>query len=227
MRDRTIHILDDNHSSFPPVKNAKSSGLLAVGGELSTTRLLEAYMKGIFPWYSKGCPVMWWSPDPRCVLILSELRVSRSLRREIAKNNFVITQNKAFEEVIHYCSSVDRPHQKGTWLQPEMIEAYSELNRLGYAHSVEAWKDGRLVGGLYGVVLGSVFFGESMFHLEPNASKIAFVALVKHLIKEEFTLIDCQQTTPHMLALGAKEISRKEFTTLLNKGLENFIQVTI
>ncbi len=219
MRDRTVHLLESGEDIFPPVEQAKSSGLLAVGGDLSASRLIEAYTKGIFPWYGQGCPVMWWSPDPRCVLIPSELRISRSLQRAINKKRYSITQNKAFLDVISYCASTARPGQDGTWLQPEMIDAYYELHKIGYAHSVEAWLGDKLVGGLYGVALGGAFFGESMFHTEPNASKIAFVSLAKHLLSEGFTLVDCQQTTSHMLSLGAKEISRKEFIKLLKEAL--------
>ncbi len=219
MRDRNVHLLKAGEDVFPPVEQAKSSGLLAVGGDLSATRLIEAYTKGIFPWYGEDCPVMWWSPDPRCVLIPSELKISRSLQRAINKNIYTVTQNKAFLEVINNCAKVERPGQDGTWLQPEMIDAYYELHKIGYAHSVEAWFEGKLVGGLYGVALGGAFFGESMFHTEPNASKVAFVSLAKHLLNEGFTIIDCQQTTSHMLSMGAKEISRKSFVKLLKEAI--------
>ncbi len=221
MRDRTVYLLEEGEElAFPPVEQAKSSGLLAVGGDLSAARLIKAYSQGIFPWYGKDCPVMWWSPDPRCVLIPAELKISRSLQRAMNKNPYTITQNKAFLKVINFCSNVARPGQDGTWLQPEMIEAYYELHKLGYAHSVEAWQENRLVGGLYGIALGGAFFGESMFHLEPNASKIAFVSLAKHLLEEGFTVVDCQQTTSHMLSMGAKEISRADFIKLLEHALE-------
>ncbi len=220
MRNMTIYFLDkENETDFPPIDQAKSSGLLAVGGNLSTTRILSAYKQGIFPWYDENAPIMWWSPDPRCVLIPSELKISRSLQKAINKNPYQITFNHAFENVIKACASVPRPGQSGTWLLPEMIEAYSQLHAMGHAHSVEAWEDGKLVGGLYGIILGKVFFGESMFHTRDNASKIAFVHFVKHLQEKDFKLIDCQQTSSHMLKMGAKEISRKQFSALLQNSI--------
>ncbi len=217
-----VTLLDIKDTAFPPVEKAKDSGLLAVGGDLSVDRILRAYMEGIFPWYSEGGPVLWWCPDPRCVLIPSELKISRSLQKELNKKTFTITYNQEFSKVIHHCGEVPRPGQNGTWLQPEMIEAYIELHKLGFAQSIEAWSDGELVGGLYGVVIEQIFFGESMFYLKPNASKVAFITLVQQLKEKNFKLIDCQQTTPHMLRMGAKEISRKEFMKALNENLLNF-----
>lgn len=224
MQKISTHLLEaKERNSFPPVSSARDSGLLAVGGDLSANLILEAYIKGIFPWYDESSPILWWSPDPRCVLIPSELKISRSLQKTLNKNIYNITQNKAFSEVICHCSSIKRPGQDGTWLQPEMIEAYTYLHDLGYAHSVEAWNGERLVGGFYGLMIGKVFFGESMFYLEANASKVAFVHFVKKLIEQGFLLVDCQQTTPHMLSFGAKEISRKEFIIKLQQALEGFL----
>ncbi len=166
MRNMTVQILNlQEKYFFPPLEDSKSSGLLAVGGDLTPERLICAYSKGIFPWYGAGAPIMWWSPDPRCVLIPEEFKVSRSLKRAMKDNVYTFSFNKAFEDVIEHCAKLPRPGQNGTWLQLEMIEAYIELHKLGIAHSVEAWYEGKLVGGLYGIVLGKVFFGESMFIL--------------------------------------------------------------
>ncbi len=212
MKNMTVDFLDANNSiKFPPLEQAKESGLLAFGGDLSPQRLIAAYKEGIFPWYGEGAPIMWWSPDPRCVLIPEELKISRSLKREINRNEYEITFNKAFEDVIHCCAHIVRMGQNGTWLQPEMIEAYTKLHRMGVAISVEAWYNGELAGGLYGLYIDNVFFGESMFHLRSHASKIAFIHMVKTLEKQGLKLVDCQQTTNHMLRLGAKEIARAEF----------------
>ncbi len=220
MRSMVIHLLKkDSVDDFPPVESAKSSGLLAVGGDLSTERLLNAYKQGIFPWYGEGGPIMWWSPDPRCVLIPSDFKVARSLQRFINKNIYSVTVNTAFEEVITHCGMIKRKGQSGTWLQPEMIDAYINLHKLGHAHSVEAWDGDELVGGLYGIILGKVFFGESMFHTKSNASKVAFTYWVKHLTAQNFKLIDCQQTSSHLLSMGAKEISRKQFMQKLASAL--------
>ncbi len=216
MRNMTIHILEHNDKiSFPPLEEAKSSGLLAIGGDLSVERLLSAYKQGIFPWYGENGPIMWWSPDPRCVLLPHEFKISRSLQKIINKNTYQITVNKAFKSVISQCAQIKREGQNGTWLQPEMIDAYTKLHRLGYAYSVEAWDNDELVGGLYGIVLGKVFFGESMFFTKANASKVAFATWVKYLQENDFRMIDCQQTSSHMIKMGAKEISRNEFTQRL------------
>ncbi len=220
MRNMAIHFLDyENKIHFPPLEEAKSSGLLAVGGDLSAERLLSAYKQGIFPWYGEGGPIMWWSPDPRCVILPDEFKVSRSLQKTINKNVYTVSSNKAFKEVIGMCAKIKREGQNGTWLQPEMIEAYIKLHRLGYAHSVEAWDNNELVGGLYGIILGKAFFGESMFFTKPNASKVAFATWVRYLQSKNFKLIDCQQTSSHMLTVGAKEISRAEFTARLAKAI--------
>jgi len=204
---------------FPPPELSNEDGLLAVGGDLSPVRLLKAYSLGIFPWYSEGYPILWWSPDPRLILLPDELRVSRSLRQVISRSVFKVTLDKAFRQVITGCAKVKRQHDKGTWITSEMIEAYCRLHELGYAHSVESWHHGTLAGGLYGVSLGSAFFGESMFTKVSNASKAAFVHLVTFLQEWHFTLIDCQITTNHLVSLGAKEVSRSEFLRMLKQCL--------
>ena len=196
---------------FPPAHYADPDGLLAVGGDLSPERLLLAYREGIFPWYSEYSPPLWWSPDPRLVLFPGELKISTSLQRVMRKERFRVTMDEAFLEVIERCASVKRRDGEGTWIVPEMVEAYHLLHRLGFAHSVESWQDGELSGGLYGVVMGRVFFGESMFAQRTDASKVAFVRLVQLLQRWQFALIDCQVTTAHLKRFGAREISRKEF----------------
>ena len=210
--------LPDEHI-FPPPDLAEDNGLLAVGGDLSKPRLLLAYSMGIFPWYSEGDPVLWWSPDPRLVLFPDELKISRSLRQTIKKQIFNVTLDTAFEEVIGNCATVRRKDDGGTWITDDMMEAYIRLHRSGFAHSAEAWFDDKLVGGLYGVSLGSAFFGESMFTKKSNASKVAFISLVHQLVKWNFSLIDCQLTTPHLLSLGAREIPRAEFLEMLRTAL--------
>jgi len=206
---------------FPPPDYADASGLLAVGGDLSSERLLEAYRLGIFPWYSDDQPILWWSPDPRLVLRLDEFKVSRSLRKTLRKGVFKVTFDRAFEEVIRGCASVPREHQKGTWITREMKEAYIELHGLGYAHSVEAWCGEELAGGLYGVSLGKAFFGESMFHRKTDASKVALAVLVAKLSDWKFHFIDAQMTTEHLLGLGATEMSRRIFLRRLQSALRH------
>ncbi len=204
---------------FPPCHYAEPDGLLAVGGDLSTERLLLAYRMGIFPWYSDDMPILWWSPDPRLVLFPNELRVSTSLRRTMKKRVFRITYDEAFPGVIEQCAQVRRRSGEGTWLVPEMIEAYCSLHRQGYAHSVESWLEGELVGGLYGVALGRIFFGESMFSLRSDASKAALVQLVQWLQSWDYELIDCQVRTEHLKRFGAREIPRDIFLTLVRQGV--------
>lgn len=204
---------------FPPADHADPSGLLAVGGDLSSDRLLEAYRQGIFPWYSDDQPLLWWSPDPRLILELSQFRLSRSLRRTLRKQTFQVTFDRAFDEVIKACASVPRRGQRGTWITEEMQEAYIRLYGLGFAHSVESWFEGELVGGIYGVSLGRCFFGESMFHLKSNASKVALAALVERLRNWDFDFIDAQMTTDHMLRLGAEEVPRRLFLKRLQAAL--------
>ena len=205
--------------TFPHPVHAAPDGLLAVGGDLSPQRLLLAYRLGIFPWYSAGLPILWWSPDPRLVLEPQELRVSRRLRRLLKQEIFQVTFDRAFASVIHACATVPRREQDGTWITPEMEQAYIRLHELGYAHSAESWRDGRLAGGLYGVSLGRCFFGESMFHYETDASKAAFVILARHLQNWGFQMIDAQVTTRHLLSLGAKEVPRKVFLKKLREAV--------
>jgi len=204
---------------FPPPEYADPSGLLAVGGDLSNERLLEAYRLGIFPWYSEDQPILWWSPDPRLVLDLKDFKISRSLRKTLKKEVFQITFDHAFEEVIRACASVPREAQNGTWITDDMEKAYIKLHGLGYAHSVESWFGGKLAGGLYGVSLGKCFFGESMFHLKTDASKVALATLVETLKSWDFHFIDSQMTTEHMLSLGAKELPRRIFLKRLQLAL--------
>jgi leucyl/phenylalanyl-tRNA---protein transferase len=206
---------------FPPPEYADPSGLLAVGGDLSTERLLEAYRQGIFPWFTEDQPILWWSPDPRFVLELDDFRISRSLRKTLKKKSFQVTFDRAFEEVIRACAAVARKGQKGTWITEEMQEAYVRLHGLGYAHSVESWFEDKLVGGLYGVSLGRAFFGESMFHLKTDASKVALVALVDYLQNYGFALIDAQMSTEHLMNFGAKEIPRRLFLKKLQDALRH------
>ena len=196
---------------FPPPDYADPDGLLAVGGDLSPERLLLAYGMGIFPWYGEETPILWWSPHPRLVLFPEELKVSRSLQRVIRKGTFQVTVDSAFPDVIAECAQVRLKNHEGTWIVPEMSAAYCRLHELGYAHSVETWRQGELVGGLYGVALGSVFYGESMFTKRSDASKVALVHLVHLLRSRHFEMIDCQLTTRHLLSLGAREIPRREF----------------
>ncbi|WP_419664024.1 Aat: leucyl/phenylalanyl-tRNA--protein transferase [Desulfosarcina variabilis str. Montpellier] len=206
--------------SFPPAHLAIKEGLLAVGGDLTVDRLLTAYRSGVFPWYADGDPILWWSPDPRLVLYPQELRVSKSLKRVINKDLFQITFNNAFETVIRGCAETKRSYGDGTWITDEMKDAYCRLHRHGYAHSVEAWQSGNLVGGLYGVIIGRIFFGESMFSKVSNSSKVAFVRLVQHLKRLQFVLIDCQVKTDHLMRFGAREIPRKVFLEQLKKAVD-------
>lgn len=213
-----IHLLDGSpsHLPFPDPATAETDpdGLLAVGGDLSPQRLVNAYRQGIFPWYSPGQPILWWSPDPRMVLFPDELHVSRSLRKVLRQGRFEVTFDRAFEAVIQCCAAPRGPGE-GTWLTPEMIRAYIRLHEQGIAHSVESWLEGELVGGLYGIQLGSLFFGESMFSRASNASKVAFVQLVQSLQALGCPLVDCQVHTPHLESLGATMIPRARFLELV------------
>jgi leucyl/phenylalanyl-tRNA---protein transferase len=204
---------------FPHPSLAEKDGLLAIGGDLSPDRILTAYVNGIFPWYNKKDPILWWSPDPRCVLFPEKYKPSKSLLSLIKKNTFEIRFDYDFNSVIGNCASVKRVKEKGTWITPAMKKAYQLLHTLGFAHSAEAYIDGKLAGGLYGVAIGKVFFGESMFYHVSNASKVAFFYLVKHLKEKGFELLDCQVSTPHMLNLGAEEIRREEFLKILNRSV--------
>ena len=206
-----MYWLSENNIAFPPPELADSDGVLAVGGDLSPARLLEAYRQGIFPWYSEYDPILWWSPDPRFVLYPDQLKISKSMRPYFNQKKFDWSLDRNFRAVITACQQQNRPGQFGTWITDEMLEAYCRLHELGFAHSVEVWADGELVGGLYGIALGKVFFGESMFAQKSNASKFGFIALVRQLIDWDFTLIDCQQETAHLRSLGAELITREQF----------------
>ncbi|MBW2960451.1 leucyl/phenylalanyl-tRNA--protein transferase [Mesonia aestuariivivens] len=207
-----MHILGDENI-FPSVENTDIEGLLAVGGDLSPSRLLLAYQSGIFPWYEKGQPILWWSPDPRMVLYPEQLKVSKSMRQLIKKGTFSVTYNQCFEKVIRNCAVIKRDGQLGTWITEEMITAYMQLHQQKIATSVEVWQDEELVGGLYGIYLRDkhIFCGESMFAKVSNASKYGFISLVKQLAQEGVKLIDCQVYTPHLESLGAYEIDRELF----------------
>jgi leucyl/phenylalanyl-tRNA---protein transferase len=207
---------DEDPTWFPPVERALSEpdGLLAAGGALSPARLLAAYERGIFPWYSEGQPVLWWSPDPRAVLFPEELHVSRSLRRVLRTDRYITRLDTCFDEVIHACAAPRRA-APGTWLTGEMIAAYIRLHALGFAHSIETWHDGALAGGLYGVCLGGVFFGESMFSAETDASKVALVRLAAEARARGIVVIDCQVPNAHLQSLGSRSIARAEFQHLL------------
>ncbi|MES2241216.1 MAG: leucyl/phenylalanyl-tRNA--protein transferase [Bacteroidota bacterium] len=200
---------------FPPVHLTHSSGIVALGGDLSPERLQLAYHSGIFPWFEDGEPITWWSPNPRMVLFLDELIVSKSMRNILNRNIFEVSFNQNFRDVISYCQNVKREGQNGTWITDDMIEAYCKLHELGIAKSVEVWQDDVLVGGLYGVDLGHIFCGESMFSLVSNASKVAFIALVEKLKNENYKLLDCQVYNSHLESLGCREIDRKEFMAIL------------
>jgi leucyl/phenylalanyl-tRNA--protein transferase len=212
------YLLDSNDISFPPVKQAlvEPDGLLAIGGDLSSKRIIEAYTHGIFPWYSSGEPLLWWSPDPRSVIFIEDFKVSKSLKKLFNKNIFTLSHDQSFEQVIRSCSSVPRQYQDGTWITEEMIQAYCHLHELGVAHSCECWLGDKLVGGLYGLAIGQVFFGESMFSTQSNTSKLAFSYLVKQLTNWNYSLVDCQVESPHMNSLGAVNIKRENFIQLLS-----------
>jgi len=204
---------------FPPPALAREDGLLALGGDLSVPRLLLAYQQGIFPWYSPGEPILWWSPDPRLILIPEEFHLAKRLARTIRQQIFSLTFDTDFQGVIRACSHTRRKEGQGTWLDEDMIVAYCRLHDQGYAHSVECWQNGELVGGLYGVALGAVFFGESMFSLAPDSSKVALAGLVERLKAWDFALIDCQVGTGHLQRLGAREISGAEFSSRLAQAV--------
>lgn len=223
--DISFPYLDENAIfQFPSTAQASGEGIVAMGGNLSPGMLLSAYRQSIFPWYSEGEPILWWSPDPRLVLFPEKLHISHSMVRLFKKNHFSYTVDQKFEQVMRSCGAVVRKGQDATWITEDMIEGYTTLYRLGFAHSVEVWLDGGLVGGLYGISLGSVFFGESMFSKVSNASKAGYILFVKALIRLAFSLIDCQVYTPHLVSLGAEEISRQNYISLLDKGLKSSTQ---
>ena len=205
----------DNKLVFPPVHLSEPDGLLAIGGDLSPERLLLAYKNGIFPWY-EGEYILWWSPDPRCVLFPPELKISHSMKQLLKRDAFDFTINKAFSEVINACKQMNRKSQASTWITDEVEKAFAHMHSLGYAHSAEVWQNGELIGGLYGLRIGKVFFGESMFSNVSNASKYAFIKYVQQLESEGVELIDCQVHTTHLESLGARMIPRKDFLRLLN-----------
>lgn len=200
---------------FPSVEKASPEGLVAIGGDLSPERLLLAYRNGIFPWFEDDEPILWWSPPERMVLFFDRLKVSKSMRNIMNRDMFTVTCNKNFREVINNCRNIEREGQDGTWITNEMVEAYCRLNELGVARSYEVWHEGNLVGGLYGIDLGHIFCGESMFSLMPNASKVAFITVARQLQKQGYRLMDCQVHNPHLESLGANEIPRQEFIRYL------------
>jgi leucyl/phenylalanyl-tRNA--protein transferase len=218
--DKMNLTLLDETMWFPPLEHALPDGLLAVGGDLSRERLLLAYHSGIFPWFSDDEPPLWWSPDPRFVLFPEELKVSKSMKKVLTSGQFEFRTNTAFDQVIQNCMTVDRPGQDGTWITNDIVAAYTDLHQIGFAHSAEAWQDDQLVGGLYGIRMGNVFFGESMFSRASNASKFAFINWVQLLQAQGVRLIDCQVHTEHLESLGARMISRQEFTGLLGLLLD-------
>ena len=206
-----------NNSPFPPLDSAlqEPNGLLAAGGDLSPERLLAAYRRGIFPWYNSGQPILWWSPNPRMVLFPDELKISRSLARRLKNSDYEVRYDTAFRQVMLACAEARRPQQDGTWITEDIIEGYCKLHELGYAHSAETWVGNQLVGGVYGVAIGRMFYGESMFHHATDASKIAFARLVQRLRMQGFGMLDCQMKTAHLASLGAREITRAEFSQRL------------
>ena len=216
---------DDPPDSFPDIESAFDvpDGLLAAGGDLSAERLLYAYRHGIFPWYDDGQPILWWSPDPRCVLRPHEFHVSRRLRRSLSRGNFDVSFNQAFDDVIAACAE-ERGGQQGTWITAEMTGAYSNLHQQGWAHSIEIWRAGRLEGGLYGLSIGRAFFGESMFSRQTNASKAAMLCLCQQLIRHDFEILDCQVESPHLISLGASLMPRPRFAAVIRRACKTNAQ---
>ncbi len=213
-----LSILNRDEVVFPHPFTCLEDGLLCLGGNLSVERLLLAYQFGIFPWNNEDDPLLWWTPYPRMVLYPDELKISKSMRSLIRKQTYTVTFDQCFKRVIEHCQNIKRKGQGGTWITSEILSSFTQLHALGYAHSVEVWQDEELVGGLYGVALGKVFFGESMFHLAPNASKLGFITLVSKLIEHDFQLIDCQQETAYMASLGAHVIPRTDFLSQLKQN---------
>ncbi|HSG59062.1 MAG TPA: leucyl/phenylalanyl-tRNA--protein transferase [Woeseiaceae bacterium] len=217
----------DAPQAFPDVSRAlrEPDGLLAAGGDLSSERLIEAYRRGIFPWYEQGQPILWWSPDPRCILWPADLHISRRLRKEIRSTSLTVRYNQAFADVIRACAG-PRRYQSGTWITPDMMAAFERLHGEGWAHSVEIWDRQRLVGGLYGLAVGKAFFGESMFSSTPNASKLALLALTRHMLARGIEILDCQVVSPHLDTLGATTMPRGEFAALLDNICASPVQLT-
>lgn len=214
--------LNPHSLDFPPIDQALSdpNGLLAVGGDLAAPRLVEAYRRGIFPWYEDDQLILWWSPDPRLVLVPQDVHISKSMRKIIRQGQFRVSADSAFEMVISTCSNISREGQRGTWITEDMMDAYIELHHQGYAHSIEVWQDDALVGGLYGIAIGSAFFGESMFSLASNASKMALIALTQYLQSRGYRLIDCQMETDHLKSMGAVVINRDEFKSIIKQTVK-------
>ncbi len=212
-----IYMLSDDIYDFPNVNQATQDGIIAIGGDLSPERLIIAYSSGIFPWYNEGEPILWWSLDPRMVMKPTEMKITKSLWKTIESNKFSCSFDTNFEKVIRLCAEVERPEQEGTWINEDMIAAYCALHELGFAHSVEAYQDNELAGGLYGIAIGHVFCGESMFHTRTDASKVAFYNLIQFLKRHNFELIDAQQDTNHLRRLGAYTIPRKDFIKILKR----------
>lgn len=214
-----------DHLDFPDPEGAED-GIVAIGGDLNPQRIISAYLSGIFPWYNSDDPIIWWSPDPRCVLIPSDIKVSNSMRQLFKKQLYRVTFDQNFQEIIQQCADVRYKDRYDTWLNADMIAAYTELHRMGIAHSVEVWNEaGEIVGGLYGLAMGKCFFGESMFHKASNASKYGFIALVQNLIQQNYELVDCQVHNPHLESLGATVIPRSIFLSLLDQNIGQEIQV--
>lgn len=212
--------LSDTNTNFPPLSEVTEEGIIALGGDLSTSRLINAYQNGIFPWYSEQEPIIWYSPDPRMVLFFDQLKISKSMQSILKKDNFKITFNQNFEEVISNCKTIDRNDGLGTWITDDMKEAYIKLHKQGIAKSIEVWQNDKLIGGLYGIDLGDVFCGESMFSKVSNASKVAFIHLAQKLKKENYKLLDCQVYNDHLASLGAEEIPREVFLQILKEDKE-------
>jgi len=214
-------LLGPDPTVWPDISQTASDGILAMGGDLAPRRLVEAYRRGIFPWYSEGLPILWHSPDPRFVLVPSKLHVPKSLEKQLKRKPYEVRLDTAFEQVIDACGKTKRPGQRGTWITRDMRAAYVKLHALGLAHSAEAWLDGQLVGGLYGISLGSMFYGESMFARAPDASKVAFVTMVRHLVSIGIGLIDCQQETEHLARFGAEGWNRADFVTEVSRRVKD------
>ncbi len=219
----TVPWLEPATTDFPATETALEdpNGLLAVGGDLSTERLIAAYRQGIFPWFEDSQPILWWSPSPRAVLFPADIYLSKSLKKRLKRQEYSISCDQQFRQVMQHCADIPRAGQDGTWITDEMLDAYCDLFDQGIAHSVEVWHEGQLVGGLYGVAIGKVFFGESMFSLRTDASKVAFAHLARQLQHWEFAVIDCQVSNPHLTSLGAVEVDREVFTRLLSDNIDS------
>jgi leucyl/phenylalanyl-tRNA--protein transferase len=215
-----IYRLDDEWKGFPPPEETDESGILAIGGDLSPERLLNAYLVGVFPWFEPDEMPLWWCPDPRCVLFPEKIKVSKSMQQALRSQKMQVTVNQDFLCVIKNCKNIFRPTQASTWISDDIIQSYYQLHQLGYAHSVEVWQEGELVGGLYGLILGKCFFGESMFSKVSNASKVAFITLARHLATLNFEVIDCQVHNDHLESMGAELISRADFLAIIRKGIK-------